>query len=342
MPTDNTTSHLGLQLPHPDNELSYDVLRLINALTTLDGYASDNDDALGDKADSTAALDALAALTPVADRIPYFSGSNTAAMAVISAWVRLNILTAADAAAVRTALSLAAVATTGAYSDLSGKPAIPEVVTDENDTTSARVVNVDYIAKRGLVATLDLSAFAPAPSALVNKGVFVGYTTASALGISADTTRGAIMYFAASSTAVGIYRKFFIGLKTYTQFAVDGSTWSAWSLSENFTAPTRQFQSLGSVSGSRTVDLNLGTYVKLTQTGNLILEFTLPADHGSTSVTEVTMDISRTGSHTLTLPAGSRWDEGSTPTLSTANIDTLVFTKTGTDNWLVKRVRRNI
>jgi len=225
---------------------------------------------------------------------------------------------------------------------LNGTAGSLDVVSGASDVTPNRVTNVAYLIARGYVGALDLTAVTFTPGDLLNKGFFIGYSTAIALGISSETVRGCVIYYASSDTAVGIYRKFIVGNVTYTQAGVDNSNWGAWSRAEYFLAPIGKVQSLGSVSGTVTVNLNLGLYIKLTQTGNMSLVFIMPDEHDASAYSEVTIDIARTGAHTVALPAGSRWDEGAVITFSTSNTDTLVMTRTGSDNWLVKRGRRAI
>lgn len=69
------------------------------------------------------ALAALAALTPAADRVPYYTSASTAALATLGAWARTDLLPVTSQAGARAALGLAAVSWTGAYADLTGAPA---------------------------------------------------------------------------------------------------------------------------------------------------------------------------------------------------------------------------
>lgn len=50
------------------------------------------------------ALQAIRALTPAADRLPYFTGGSTAATATLDPWARTNVLTAGNAATLRTTI----------------------------------------------------------------------------------------------------------------------------------------------------------------------------------------------------------------------------------------------
>lgn len=73
-------------------------------------------------------LVALAGCTAAADKLCYFNGASSATTADLTSTGR-SIMAAANIAAVKTALSLSTVATTGAYSDLSGTPSLAAVAT---------------------------------------------------------------------------------------------------------------------------------------------------------------------------------------------------------------------
>ena len=60
MTIDNKTKHLNLPLPHEDNLLEEDVLRLREAFSGLDAHAEQTEDALAGKADAAAVSAALA------------------------------------------------------------------------------------------------------------------------------------------------------------------------------------------------------------------------------------------------------------------------------------------
>lgn len=147
---DNRTPYLDLPLPHPDNNLSVDVGRIVEALGDLDTKAQAVDAAVTGKLSPTSSLSAIGALTPAADRLPYFTGASTAALAVLSDWIRTNLLPASTSSAARSALGLAAVATSGSYSDLADKPTIP----NNSDSLSEGAVNLYFSQARVRSSTL--------------------------------------------------------------------------------------------------------------------------------------------------------------------------------------------
>jgi hypothetical protein len=69
----------------------------------------------------SASIGLIGGLTPVANGVPYYAGTGAASTFQTSPWGR-SFANSADAASAKSALSLSAVATSGAYADLSGKP----------------------------------------------------------------------------------------------------------------------------------------------------------------------------------------------------------------------------
>lgn len=69
------------------------------------------------------AIDAIDGLTPAADKLAYYTGASAAALATLTAFAR-SLLDDADAATMRATLGLAAIASTGSYTDLADKPSL--------------------------------------------------------------------------------------------------------------------------------------------------------------------------------------------------------------------------
>lgn len=88
---------------------------------------------------------------------------------------------------------------------------------------------------------------------------------------------------------------------------------------------------LGSISGSQTIDLTLGNFVSATATGSITWTFSNPsASHASGFVLELTNG----GSAAQIWPATIRWPGGIAPTLTSSGVDVLVFvTDDAGSNW---------
>lgn len=107
-----------------------------------------------------AALAAIGALTPAADRISYYTSASAAALATLGAWARTNLLPATTQTAAQTALGMSAVAKSGAYSDLTGAP------------TSLPASDVYAWAKAATKPTYSYSEISGTPSSLPASDVY--------------------------------------------------------------------------------------------------------------------------------------------------------------------------
>jgi hypothetical protein len=81
---------------------------------------------------------------------------------------------------------------------------------------------------------------------------------------------------------------------------------------------------LGSVTGAQTIDLELGNYVTLTQTGQVTLTVTHPAATGKACgfILEVVNGGAYSG---IVWFANVKWPQGSAPSMTSAGTDVLVF-----------------
>jgi hypothetical protein len=99
----------------------------------------------------------------------------------------------------------------------------------------------------------------------------------------------------------------------------------------NITNYAVTLNSLGSISGSQTIDLTAGNYISATATGSITWTFSNPsASHASGFVLELTNG----GSAAQIWPISVRWPGGIAPTLTTSGVDILVFvTDDAGTNW---------
>lgn len=151
---------LNAALPDPADGLTEgdNHIRLIKSVikatfANINAAVTASDETLNNIRTATASLDAIAALTPAADRLPYFTGASAAALATFTAFAR-TLLDDADAAAMRSTLGLGTAATlnvgTGANNivQLDGSSKLPAV--DGSQLTGLpRLSNIQYFTASG-------------------------------------------------------------------------------------------------------------------------------------------------------------------------------------------------
>jgi hypothetical protein len=89
---------------------------------------------------------------------------------------------------------------------------------------------------------------------------------------------------------------------------------------------------LGNVSGSTTVNLELGNYASATAVGAVTWTFANPPT--GTRAGSLILELTNGGAYTQYWPASVRWPSGSAPTLTASGVDVLVFiTDDAGSNW---------
>jgi hypothetical protein len=89
---------------------------------------------------------------------------------------------------------------------------------------------------------------------------------------------------------------------------------------------------LGSGSGTRNINLQLGNFVSATVAGATTFTFSNPL--ASPNACGFVLELTNGGSSVVTWPTTVRWPGGTAPTLTSAGVDVLVFvTDDGGTNW---------
>lgn len=155
-------------------------------------------------------LYALSGLVGAADRIAYFTGAGTAALATFTAFAR-SLLASTSASAARTVLGLANVAASGSASDLT-TGTTPESVLPPRLQGSAQIVT-DWQAVNA-AGFYSGSSAANAPSEAGASATLLGYCVARA-GLHFELT---VVDFSSSDA----------DSKTWRCIKSNGGSWSAW------------------------------------------------------------------------------------------------------------------
>lgn len=161
----------------------------------------------------------------------------------------------------------------------------------------------------------------------------------------ADSTTPTTKFFNGAITAFNSG----MGAITVNATAITGGSGSSWVITasapaqgEQFNSPVQSFVALGNVTGTTNIDLRTALVFTMTLTGNTTLTFTMPTLYTSSTSVAVSLKITKSGSQTLTLPAGTTWHDGVAPTLTVGGTDELLFTKDGSADWVGSRARKAI
>lgn len=193
--------------------------------------------------------------------------------------------------------TLATVAKTGKYSDLSGIPAgysLP--VATPTVLGGVKQGNNVSIAGDGT-----LSVTFPTYSTVASTGSYTDLTNKPTLGTIASQ----------NATSVAI-----------TGGSIDGTSFGATTpAAVNASKVSTAVSALGSISGTVSIDCSVANVYTFTPSTATTLSFTNPPAAGRAQV--IVLKITNGGAQTITYPSGSKFPGGTAPTLTSAGIDWL-------------------
>jgi hypothetical protein len=233
-----------------------------------------------------------------------------------------------------TSLGLAAVATTGAYSSLTGTPApytlpaattgaLGGVIVGSGLSVTSGTVSANVVSVAGRTGAITLSVTDVSGAAALASPALSGVPTAPTATAGTNTTQIATTAFvqAAVTSSVGV-ASFNTRTGAVTLQAADiSAAGGALLASPVFTGRVQSDASsftvvaLGSVSGTQTLNLASASMWTATITGATTFAFTNTL--GSNTSEAVYLRLSGAGSHTVSWPAGTMFSNGTAPTFST-------------------------
>jgi hypothetical protein len=173
-----------------------------------------------------------------------------------------------------------------------------------------------------LLTSANYNSFSPTLTGGNASGTWGINVTGNAGTVSSLTSgqiTSALGYTPANGSGAGVIN----GEQNYQDNNLKRATIIDYSLAHN---------ALGNVSGSTTVNLELGNYASATAVGAITWTFANPPTGARTG--SLILELTNGGSYTQYWPASVRWPSGSAPTLTASGVDVLVFiTDDAGSNW---------
>ena len=142
--------------------------------------------------------------------------------------------------------------------------------------------------------------------------------------VTSGQITSALGYTPANGSGAGLIN----GEQNYQDFNLKRATIIDYSLAHN---------ALGNVSGSTSLNMELGNYVSATAVGAVTWSFTNPPTSSSgvaSRAGSIILELTNGGAYTQYWPAATRWPAGTAPSLTSSGVDVLVFiTDDAGTNW---------
>jgi hypothetical protein len=192
----------------------------------------------------------------------------------------------------------------------------------DNYVRSRRDTGNVWSAWAKLITDVNYNSYAPSltgSGASGTWGINITGNAGTVSTLSSGQIASALGYTPANGSGAGLIN----GEQNYQDNSLKRATIIDYSLAHN---------SLNNVSGSTTVNLELGNYASATAVGAVTWTFANPPTGARAG--SLILELTNGGAYTQYWPASVRWPAGSAPTLTASGVDVLVFiTDDAGSNW---------
>ena len=215
----------------------------------------------------------------------------------------------------------------GLTSTASGDTMLFGNVTDAGVFYNGLMISENTVILKGKKITIDSEdGVAISVNASIQANI-IGNVSGSAGTVTTITSgqiTSALGYTPANGSGAGSIN----GEQNYQDFNLKRATIIDYSLAHN---------ALGNVSGSTSLNMELGNYVSATAVGAVTWSFTNPPTSSSgvaSRAGSIILELTNGGAYTQYWPAATRWPAGTAPSLTSSGVDVLVFiTDDAGTNW---------